>query len=115
MEGFNMNTPVSYIHIRDHAEGKDGKKTVVSNGGACIGYMRDGNNVIFAIAKCKYPDVYCRRVGRAIVRGRLMHDRGTKLIEIPETAFRGQVRAQLLNEYYASLEQYVPDAHMHLY
>jgi hypothetical protein len=111
----NLNSPVSYIHIRDHKDGKDGKKTVVSNGGATIGYVHDGTHVVYTIAKCKYPDVFCRRVGRAITRGRLMSGKDVKVLEVSENTFRGKIRAELLNIYYSTVEQHIPDAHMRLY
>lgn len=110
-----MQVPVSYIHVRDHKTDKGGNKTVVSNGGATIGYMVDGTKVAFTVARCNEKDVFCRRVGRAITRGRLLADKNVSLIEVPEKSYRGFIRAQLLNEYYDSLEQHIPDAHMRLY
>lgn len=117
---FDKTQPISYIHIRDHAEVKNKEtglveKTVVSNGGATIGYIVDGDTVMYAVAKCKVPDVFCRRIGRAITRGRIATGRNVSFVYIPKDAYRGEIRARLMNEYYDSLEQIIPDAHQRLY
>lgn len=110
-----MQVPVRYIHVRDHKTGKTGEVTVVSNGGATIGYMQNGEKVIYTVSRCNEKDVFCRRVGRAITRGRLLAGKQVKLMEAPADTYRGLLRAQLLNEFYDSLEQHIPDAHMRLY
>lgn len=125
---FDLNGPVSFIHVRDHIEAKNdkvdkqgnilvkkGEMTVVSNGGATIAYIQDGNKVLFAVAKCNAMDVFSRFTGRAKARGRLLSAHYAKIIEIPVDAYRSHIRAALLDEYYSDLEQHVPDAPMRLY
>lgn len=115
MEGIDMSKPVNYIHIRDHRVAKDGKMTVVSNGGATIGYILDGTKVLYTVSRCNEKDVFCRRIGRAISRGRLAKEKDCKVINVAPDIFRGALRAKLLDDYYDSLEQHIPDAHQRLY
>ena len=112
--GFDMNKPVYYIHVRDHADNK-GKKTVVSHGGATIAYIVDGPNVLWAMSKCHVKDVYCRRDGRDKAKGRLLSKRYANMMIVPHDIYRHELRGRLLEEYYARLEEKIPDAAMRLY
>lgn len=110
---------VFYIHIRDYRKLSQTERsqfmrrhpgvsppemTVVSNGGATIGYVRDGNIVLFTIARCNKKDTFCRRIGRAITRGRLLLGKNVAKIEVPDDIFRKELTERLKDEYYESFQ-----------
>ena len=124
MESVNLQLPVSYIHIRQfrrlnndeiarfkekHPGVKSPEMTVVSNGGATIGYIRDGNKVMYSMAFCNPKDTFCRRVGRAITRGRLLKNKDVDILEIPANAYRGVVHDALKEVYYDIFDEMYPE------
>lgn len=92
----------AFIHVRKHywATGFDTASSPVpisSTGGATIGYIVDGNLIMFAVARCSEQDTYCRRIGRLICEGRLKKGKA-KSIPLPKEANRGEIRAALLSQ-----------------
>jgi hypothetical protein len=79
-----------YLHLRCYND--DG--TVDNRGGLTIGYTfhylheEDRCEVTFAIALCNYKDNFCRKIGRAIVEGRMENDECWKYTYAGDADFR---------------------------
>jgi hypothetical protein len=68
------NQMCKFLHIRNTEAGQ-----VTGKGGLTVAYSQAEGNLYYAVARCSSRENFCRKIGRAVSRGRLAEGKGTVL------------------------------------
>ncbi len=75
-----MNNEIGFHHIREYETLKDNTSVVSGKGGMTVAYREVMPGLMeYTWAACNIKDNFCRKIGRDISSGRLLHDKGVEV------------------------------------
>jgi hypothetical protein len=94
---------ISYIHLR-HASGEEGDQvTVHTHGGITIAYAVEGDQALYAVARCYHGDNYVKKTGRIKSTARLQSAKMRHVVALTDEQKDKPLEA-VLNDFWTTLD-----------